>query len=58
LVWRDLVLRPSIRTVQAAQKPNFGPGIPSTSRKTHSGGVFDGQLRRWRVSRSKSPVAR
>ena len=43
-VWHDFVLRPSISTVHAAQKPapqpNFVPCRPSTSRSTHSSGVF------------------
>jgi hypothetical protein len=42
-VWHDLVLRPSISTVQAAQypipQPYFVPCSPSTSRSTHNSGL-------------------
>jgi hypothetical protein len=42
-VWHDLVLRPSISTVHAAQypipQPYFGPRSPSTSRSTHNSGL-------------------
>src|ERR1039457_6461782 len=42
-VWHDLVLRPSISTVHAAQypipQPYFVPCSPSTSRSTHNSGL-------------------
>jgi hypothetical protein len=43
-VWHDFVLRPSTRTVHAAQypipQPYFVPCMPSTSRSTHNSGLF------------------
>src|ERR1039457_901841 len=42
-VWHDLVLRPSINTVHAAQypipQPYFVPRSPSASRSTHNSGL-------------------
>lgn len=43
-VWHDLVFRPSISTVHAAQwpipQPYFVPRRPSTSRSTYNRGLF------------------